>query len=637
MNKLIGTSAAILLCLLNNNTSQAGAYIFAGESNGTNLVAHPMGYTGSNSQQLTLDLCIDASSQNKNEMKIPVQNLINTWNRLQETTGNVHQNALGSGKLDIESVLLHEVGHCIGLGHPNFSGSVISGNANNSTVTTRGNNNSFNINAGADDIYGSADDVRGDDINLHWFNLDNNPFIVIEPVDKSSFKLTTSNLPAGDNFVANADRSVSNAMGYQNTEASMQQTTFTRETQRELAADDVSTLLFARTGLDRTVNTADDYTVLLNYNGIVSNASSNSNCDISITIDEPNSLAFCRTGGSFINSSNVRITTAEIHLGTEFNWFFNDEPNGEVVTPPSNVLNFNNFNVGDYGINENNGAGTVNIEDGGASLRLQGNRWQQIAFNYTITTNTVIEFDYSSTSEGEIQGIGFDNNLRRSGHKTFKLFGTQAWGESSFDNYRTSNGVKHYVIPVGQFYTGAAQYLFFANDHDVSNPDSESLFSNIKVYEKAPVSLNFNDFSVGDYGSNQNNGSGSVNIEDGGASLRLQGNRWQQIAYDYTITANTMLEFDYSSSSEGEIQAIGFDNNLRLSGYKAFKLFGTQGWGESDFDNYRISNGVKHYVIPVGQYYTGSMQHLFFVNDHDVSNPDSESLFSNILVYENPQ
>ena len=43
---------------------------------------------------------------------------------------------------------------------------------------------------------------------------------------------------------------------------------------------------------------------------------------------------------------------------------------------------------------------------------------------------------------------------------------------------------------------------------------------------------------------------------------------------------------------------------------------------------------MKHYVIPVGQFYTGSMANLFFVNDHDVANPSAESVFSNIQVYE---
>ena len=39
---------------------------------------------------------------------------------------------------------------------------------------------------------------------------------------------------------------------------------------------------------------------------------------------------------------------------------------------------------------------------------------------------------------------------------------------------------------MGQYYTGAFSYLFFANDHDVSSPTGESYFSNIEIYEDVP-------------------------------------------------------------------------------------------------------------------------------------------------------
>ncbi len=115
-------------------------------------------------------------------------------------------------------------------------------------------------------------------------------------------------------------------------------------------------------------------------------------------------------------------------------------------------------------------------------------------------------------------------------------------------------------------------------------------------------------------------------------TLYLQGNRWQKIDFPYTVTANTVLEFDFSSGSEGEIHAIGFDTDDSLSSTWTFKVYGTQNWGNLDFDNY--GSGVKHYVIPVGQYYTGSMNYLFFIMDHDVSSPTGESRFSNVKVYE---
>jgi hypothetical protein len=84
------------------------------------------------------------------------------------------------------------------------------------------------------------------------------------------------------------------------------------------------------------------------------------------------------------------------------------------------------------------------------------------------------------------------------------------------------------------------------------------------------------------------------------------------------VTADTVLEFDFSSSAQGEIHIIGFDSDLSVSANRGFQLYGTQLWGILDFANYTSADGTKHYVIPVGQFYTGTFQYLFFGNDHDV-------------------
>ena len=53
---------------------------------------------------------------------------------------------------------------------------------------------------------------------------------------------------------------------------------------------------------------------------------------------------------------------------------------------------------------------TMAIEDGGASLRITGNGWKKIYLPTEITADTVVEFDFASTVEGEVQGVGFDND-----------------------------------------------------------------------------------------------------------------------------------------------------------------------------------------------------------------------------------
>jgi len=126
--------------------------------------------------------------------------------------------------------------------------------------------------------------------------------------------------------------------------------------------------------------------------------------------------------------------------------------------------------------------GSVLIEDQGATLHMTGNRWQKLDFPYSITADTILEFDFSAPVKGEIHGIGFDNTNGINPGRMFHLYGTQTWGLSAFSNY-SGSGTVHYRIPVGQFFTGSMQYLIFCNDHDISAPNAESLFSNIKVYE----------------------------------------------------------------------------------------------------------------------------------------------------------
>ena len=151
--------------------------------------------------------------------------------------------------------------------------------------------------------------------------------------------------------------------------------------------------------------------------------------------------------------------------------------------PPSDAIDFTAEPPSAYGNGQDHGnSGVVEVLDSGATLHLVGNRWQKIAHPYQVTPNTVLEFDYWSPAEGEVQGIGLDDDTALSSDRTFKLYGTQNWGNRDYDDY-SGSGVKHYVIPVGQYFTGAMQYIFFANDHDVSNPTAESYFSNVRIYE----------------------------------------------------------------------------------------------------------------------------------------------------------
>ncbi|MDU0355982.1 putative Ig domain-containing protein [Paraglaciecola aquimarina] len=128
--------------------------------------------------------------------------------------------------------------------------------------------------------------------------------------------------------------------------------------------------------------------------------------------------------------------------------------------------------------------GTVVIEDNGATIHLTGNRWRAINFDYNVTPNTILEFDFKSTVKGEVHGVGLDSNLILDDQSTFNLFGTQKHGIQTF-RYQDNAEYQSFSIPIGQYYTGAMSYLFFATDHDVSTPTAQSYFSNVRIYEAA--------------------------------------------------------------------------------------------------------------------------------------------------------
>ncbi|MBQ4819310.1 T9SS type A sorting domain-containing protein [Aquimarina sp. MMG016] len=142
-------------------------------------------------------------------------------------------------------------------------------------------------------------------------------------------------------------------------------------------------------------------------------------------------------------------------------------------------------------------------------------------------------------------------------------------------------------------------------------------------------SIDFNDFAITSF-SNQDR-AGDFSIENGGDALLLSNNTWKYIPINYTVTPNTVIEFDFSSTSEGEIHAVGFENNNSLTSSRYFKVHGTQNYGVTNFDNY--SSGTTTYVIPVGNFYTGSMDRLVFINDNDVGSGNN-SIFSNVKIYE---
>ena len=298
------------------NLAFSFAYIFADDSNGVDLVTHPTGYEGLGTT-LTVTVGIDPTSVNAADMVIPTQNVVLAFNNAISTSPNIFFGSIPS-QVDFESVLLHEMGHSLGLQHCNLSTeSGLSAVNQDYTKSTDGANDTFDLNSGSDGIIGTDDDVRGDDVNLNYFKIsDNNPFTIASSIDQTSYSRDLADLPSG-NFSANGERDVAILLGFNGTEAVMQQGTVIGEVQRTLTADDVAGLKYGESGIDEIAGTIDDYTLVLNYVGLTDSA------DIVIDFDDAQTgFAVSQNGGAFLSGNHARITASRIYINTGYNWFF---------------------------------------------------------------------------------------------------------------------------------------------------------------------------------------------------------------------------------------------------------------------------------------------------------------------------
>lgn len=163
---------------------------------------------------------------------------------------------------------------------------------------------------------------------------------------------------------------------------------------------------------------------------------------------------------------------------------------GELITADADSLS-------DFQGNVNDPSATTTISDGGRRIEVTGNKWQLISKNYTVTEDTVLTFEFRSSKEGEIHGIGFENaGTGQDSGRVVRLSGVQNWGVNVSDYggsyYRTGDGWTRYEVPIGEVYRdtnnlGDADSLLIVNDCDgnegISCGAHDSAYRNVAVSE----------------------------------------------------------------------------------------------------------------------------------------------------------
>ncbi|MGK7931313.1 MAG: cadherin domain-containing protein, partial [Microcystaceae cyanobacterium] len=307
------------------------------------------------------------------------------------------------------------------------------------------------------------------------------------------------------------------------------------------------------------------------------------------------------------------------------------------ITVDNNSITYQPEDLLSYGHNQDL-TGTDQFYDGN-TLELTGNNWKALNLTHTITTDSTLTFEFKSEQQGEIQGIGLDNNTKLD-QQFFQLYGTQDFGNQDF-TYTDVGNWQRFTINLSDYYQmGSVQnHLTFANDDD-SNSASDSQFRNIKLSYTEPSNsfeVTVNDSTqtyeaqdVQSYGGTRQDSSGSWLFSDS-TTINLAGNNWKALDLSYTITADSLLTFEFKSEQQGEIQGIGLDNNTKLD-RRFFKLYGTQDFGNQDFTYTDVGNWQR-FTISLSDYYQiDSVQnYLTFANDDD-SNSASDSQFRQIEI-----
>lgn len=142
------------------------------------------------------------------------------------------------------------------------------------------------------------------------------------------------------------------------------------------------------------------------------------------------------------------------------------------------------------------------------------------------------------------------------------------------------------------------------------------------------TAINFSDYSIDAYADDD----GSGNVLDNGIGIRVANDAWKSIPFNYTVTPDTKIKFEFRSLKQGDIHGIGFDDDNLASPDRTFQVYGTEDWG-IDLNTYSPTNWVS-YIIPVGQYYTGSFDRMFFIAAKEGRGNSCNSYFRNLYIYE---
>jgi hypothetical protein len=131
--------------------------------------------------------------------------------------------------------------------------------------------------------------------------------------------------------------------------------------------------------------------------------------------------------------------------------------------------------------------GTTIIGQEGKEITLTGNVWKSFAVDMTITSGTILEFEFTVIKKGDLQGVGviLEGKTARDAI-IFKATGTQEGLENADISVLTkSANLTSLKIPISSFAEGKIASIALINDNDVAVPDASIKFSSLKLYNNS--------------------------------------------------------------------------------------------------------------------------------------------------------
>ncbi len=139
------------------------------------------------------------------------------------------------------------------------------------------------------------------------------------------------------------------------------------------------------------------------------------------------------------------------------------------------------------------------------------------------------------------------------------------------------------------------------------------------------------------------NDAGTATLSGDGHTVVLSGNSWKSMPLPYSVTADTIISFDFKADENAEHFSIGLDNHNGSNPllHLPVKFGGAHNGGQYAHEplgaenRYVPGSGWRRYELAVGSLYGSFVaDRIFFVRDADSVFTVGEASFRNVRVYE---